>query len=134
MAGPAFLTGRIFFFVNSTDRADSAVLSARLSGIETNQAPPRISSAWLALHAEDLLQGVPDPNKIILGGHYAVDVLVGSWRFVKNAAVFPALDPLGVGNMIPERDGFSGPGPRHGSSGTVGTGAVGGLVSEPFHD
>ena len=89
---------------------------------------------WLALHAEDLLQGMPISNKVILGAHYSIDVLVTTWSFVKNPAVFPALDPLGVGGMTRDRDGFSCPGRRHGSSGTVGTGAVGGLVSEPFHD
>src|SRR5690606_873053 len=93
-------------------------------------AHPRSSLPASALHTEDLLECVDDLDEVALRGHHGVDVLVRHGRLVDHALVLAALDALGRGDVISEREALLGLGPRHDASRTVtaATEALGGAL------
>src|SRR3569623_3323482 len=98
-------------------------------------APDRVtavrdSAATLALHAQDLAQGVFDVDQVGLGGHDGVDVLVGGRRLVDAGGVAAAFDALDGAGVVGQRDAPAGLGAGHGEAGAVA--ATGGAVRSPL--
>src|SRR5882724_6956442 len=80
-------------------------------------APTEKSS--LPLHAEDLAQLGHDLDQVLLVLHHLLDQLVGAGDLVEHARILAALDALGLGFQVLDREAPPGFAPAHPPAGSV---------------
>ncbi|OLL89030.1 hypothetical protein Ae356Ps1_6311c [Pseudonocardia sp. Ae356_Ps1] len=87
-----------------------------------------------ALHAQHRAQAVLHPDQVGLLRHDRVEVLVRAGDLVDHAGVLAALDALGLGLQVGDRELPARRPPRHAAPGPVRRRPVGLLVPQPGHD
>jgi hypothetical protein len=94
----------------------------------------RFRQAHSALYADNLPQRMEDFDKIALGSHDRVDILVGARRLVNYPFVFAAFDARSGSFMIGESEGFLRGPAAHLSAGTMGTAMEALGIALPAHN
>ena len=86
------------------------------------------------LDAHDLLQRVNDLHEIALRFHDGVDVLVRGRRLIDDVHVLAALDALGRGDVLLDREALARLGALHRAPRAVAAALEALRVTEPAHD